>query len=148
MSAAAQSPSVPSQRIEYMLADEVSSAPRAGPPAPTGPPSPDYTRQVRTCVCVCLPVCLVIPRRDSHQASLCPGVRCAGKLFKLHSSMSSALQVSHSKGMSSFREHPAKLSPYSQRSSQAARPWSFVNSPVGSHSSSRAVHDIFVTGHL
>ena len=38
---------MPSQRIEYMLAEEVSSAPRAGAAlAPGGPPSPDYTRQV------------------------------------------------------------------------------------------------------
>lgn len=37
---------MPSQRIEYMLADEVSSLPRGGPPAAMGPPSPDYTRQV------------------------------------------------------------------------------------------------------
>ena len=42
---------MPSQRIEYMLAEEVSSAPRAGAPlVPGGPPSPDYTRQVTLAV--------------------------------------------------------------------------------------------------
>lgn len=45
--ASVQIPSVPSQRIEYMLAEEVSSAPQGGGPlVPGGPPSPDYTRQV------------------------------------------------------------------------------------------------------
>jgi hypothetical protein len=61
--------------------------------------------------------------------------------LELHSIMSSALQHSNSKAMGSFREHPAKLSPYSQRSSQAARPWIYVNSPVRARSSSAALRD-------
>ncbi len=39
---------MPSQRIEYTLADEVSSASRGGALPHAAPPSPDYTKQVRT----------------------------------------------------------------------------------------------------
>ncbi|CAK0784650.1 hypothetical protein CVIRNUC_007854 [Coccomyxa viridis] len=89
-----ESPSVPSQRIEYMLAEEVSSAPRAAAPlAPGGPPSPDYTRQGRD-----------------------------------------------SKVMSPYRDHSAKMSPYSQRSSQSALQWSHYGSQGKPKTTSPAIN--------
>ena len=44
---------MPSQRIEYTLADEVSSASRGGALPHAAPPSPDYTKQVRTGKTMC-----------------------------------------------------------------------------------------------
>ena len=40
------------------------------------------------------------------------------------------VQVRDSKALSPFKDHNEKLSPYNQRSSQAARPWSHYASQV------------------
>ena len=70
MHAAGQSPSVPSQRIEYMLADEVSSAQRGVPLPHAAPPSPDYTKQVRRAQAIvyAIPGADIGPPRQMHAA--------------------------------------------------------------------------------
>ena len=65
---------MPSQRIEYTLADEVSSASRGGALPHAAPPSPDYTKQVRTGKTMCISITLSYPLGDSaHLCRDCTG---------------------------------------------------------------------------